>query len=250
MGSNIPVPMPVDFAALAINMTQQQAAEHFNLSVWQVIRMMRQQTPEWRAQYKEGWKARSRLAALANVDMARAAYLAARREDMANGVSWKRGVPEGFLEFMLGNSVDAATKKYKASERTIKNWKALLTPEERGRINVNATRRRADQLKAIYASRSANSKPKAEPRRPKGLQRSARSRGFNEGLVPQVNGGVASLAARHLQRHFTPVYHGEVLSKALRGQYIVGKMTLPEAEMIALARRKGFQLETWPELAA
>ena len=60
--------------------------------------------------------------------------------------------------------------------------------------------------------------------------------------MPEGFAAVAARAAEHLQRkRFTPVFDaGKVYGRALDGIYVVGRMKLPVAEMIELARSKGF----------
>ena len=61
---------------------------------------------------------------------------------------------------------------------------------------------------------------------------------------------VAQLAATFLQRKIIPVYSAAVLHKACEGEWIVGRQRMPEAEMIAMAKKRGWDIDAWRKLAA
>lgn len=240
MGSNIPYQRPDGFA--------EYAAKHSlkEISVWAGVTehvargWVRRMQPEWKAKRVDFINTRERAKAPPQRKLSRDVFFAAALTMPQNDVA----------KFLV------------IGKATVHRYMQELNDDQRQQIRDAAAARRAAKSEEVAAkSRRVQVQKRRETRREerasphKKLKTPGKPSGKNWGFnkptdVAPAPGGIASLAARHLQRHFTPVYHGEVLSKALRGQYIVGKMTLPEADMIALARRKGFQLETWPELAA
>lgn len=251
-----PAVMPADFAEVAINMSQPQAAAHYGLSVWQVIRMMRQMTPEWRAKYREGWRARTAESATRNLNQYRAQFAANKEPgDTRKGPGPQtRPMPEGFYEFILHNSQDAACKEYRTSEKTIQRWKALLDPEQRKAVTAGIQERHAERMSRLHSGRNRfnGAKPNSGNRRkPPANKPRPGSWGTNKlAAVPSVGADYAAMAAQHLRRFFRTVYRGDVSSKSLAGFYVVGSMKLPEAEMIELARSKGWQPGAFLQVAA
>ena len=59
--------------------------------------------------------------------------------------------------------------------------------------------------------------------------------------IPEAKADIVSMAMRALQRIYAPVYRAEtVAGKAAIGLFKVGRMTMTEPELLALAARKGF----------
>jgi len=253
MSRQHPAVMPSDFAEVAIGMSQPQAAAHYGLSVWQVIRMMREMTPEWRAKYREGWRARTAESATRNLNRYRAQFAANKApDDKRKGPGPQtRPMPEGFYEFILHNSQDAACKQYRTSEKTIQRWKALLDPDQRKAVKAGIQERYAERMSRLHAGRNRfnGAKPKSD-KAPAKKPRAA-SWGTNKlSAVPSVGADHAAMAAQHLRRHYRTVYRGDVYSKHLAGLYVVGSMKLTQAEMIALAQSKGWQPGAFLQVAA
>ena len=226
-----PAVMPADFAQVAINMSQPQAAAHYGLSVWQVIRMMRQMTPEWRDEYRKGWRVRSSESATRNLNRYRAQFAANKAPgDKRKGPGPQtRPMPEGFYEFILHNSQDAACKEYRTSEKTVQRWKRLLDPEQRKAVTAGIQKRRA--------------KPKSD----KTPAKKPRGRGFGFNKLPDVaplTGSTVAMAAQHLrivERHVRPICSATVvLGKAGDGFYKYGTKLVPEAFILERAKAMGW----------
>jgi hypothetical protein len=240
MSRHSPAVMPADFSTVALNLSQQQAASHYGLSVWQVIRMMREMPPEWRDEYKRGWAVRSRAAALANLAAAKA-----KGFNLSGGRKYlPRPMPEGFLAFMLNNSADAGCKEWKTSEATIKRWKTQLTEAERNAIASNAKARKTAHIKAMTARRKANTPPKPPHKKP------PRARGFGFNKLPEITafpGGVVAMAAQFLrikERHVAPIVSATVvLGKAGAGFYKYGTKLVPEAFIVERAKAAGWDAD-------
>ena len=59
--------------------------------------------------------------------------------------------------------------------------------------------------------------------------------------IPEAKADIVSMAMRALQRIYAPVYRAEtVAGKAAIGLFKVGRMTMTEPELLALAARRGF----------
>lgn len=237
MSRQSPAVMPADFPTVAINMSQSEAAAHFNLSVWQVIRMMREMSPEWRDEYRKGWRVRSRAAELANLAAAKAQGIKPNKGRLYA----PRPMPDGFLDFMLRNSADAGCKEWKTSEATIKRWKALLTDAQRDAIARNAQARKTAHIKAMTAQRKANTPPKPPKLKP------CRVRGFGFNKLPDIaplSGSFVAMAAQHLrikERHVAPIVAATVvIGKAGDGFYKYGSKLVPEAFIVERARALGW----------
>lgn len=64
-------------------------------------------------------------------------------------------------------------------------------------------------------------------------------------------GGLVNEAMRHLMRYCSPVCRAEtVAGKAARGLYIVGRRTVDEDSLLAMAAGKGFNPDAWREIRA
>jgi len=90
---------------------------------------------------------------------------------------------------------------------------------------------------------------RVNPPRQRGPIRAARHRVDVKSFLPQADSSVSGRAADFLKRYFVPVCKSETVGKT-PGSYIVGHMgMLPTDEMIALAKRKGFDPSAWSRVA-
>jgi hypothetical protein len=61
--------------------------------------------------------------------------------------------------------------------------------------------------------------------------------------TPEAKTDIVSLAMRHLMRDYIPVCRAETIAgKAAVGMFKVGRMALDEAQLMALAVRRGFSV--------
>jgi len=247
MTRHSPAVMPADFTQVAINMSQPQAAAHYGLSVWQVIRMMRQMTPEWRDEYRKGWRVRTAKSATRNLNRYRAQFAANKAPgDKRKGPGPQtRPMPEGFYEFILHNSQDAACKEYRTSEKTVQRWKALLDPEQRKAVTAGIKERHAERMSRLHSGR--NRFNSAKPKSDKTPAKKPRGRGFGFNKLPDVaplTGSIVAMAAQHLrivERHVAPICAATVvLGKAGDGFYKYGCKLVPEAFIVERAKATGW----------
>ena len=247
MGSNILTPTPADFATVALELSQEQTAAHYGISVFQVRRMIGEQSAEWLATFKEKRRARTAAAALVNAAKGRAKILE------LGGLPRRRvPIPDGLFDDLMTMTVGQVALKHNRSEDLVLAWRTRLPGDQQTLIREAVAKRRAATCaqtgKAFRAARPKAEKPPkpAKTAKTKGKP-SGKNWGFNKlPDVPLLAAGIAPQAAQFLQRKgFKPVFRGEVLSKALAGLYVVGKLTLPEAAMVAKARDMGFDPDAW-----
>jgi hypothetical protein len=240
-------PIPDDFAEWALDKTQDVIRAKYGCGAAPMLRWVRSMTPEWRAARKAFFHAQS--AERYKVLSARGAFAAAGRLTIQ--------MPEGFAQVAATMTRVQVGQHFKISATTVHRLVKQLTPEEMELVRAADNARRAinavkggekstikRRLTAV-SQRRAPAKVKKTPGKASGV-----NWGFNKPTsIAPAPGGVAAQAAQHLRRYYVPVFRGDVLSKALAGRYVVGKLSLDEAAMIELARSKGFDQDAWRQVA-
>ena len=153
----------------------------------------------------------------------------------ALGQPKKRPMPHDFGDHALMPLHDLQ-KLYHVGYRTIVRW--------RREIGVTFPNGRNGWTTGSWEHKRVTEKPRA-----KGPIRAARHRVDVKSFLPQADSSVSGRAADYLKRYFVPVCKSETVGKT-PGSYIVGHMgMLPTDEMIALAKRKGFDPQEWARVA-
>lgn len=269
---------PVEFVAKGINMGLRMMSEEWRCDGKTAARWVSEQSPEWQAQRKANLAEKLRESGrkaqaigVAAIKAKAAAKPIKVREKKPRGFK----PPVGFFEFAVANTVADIRKEfgickgtiYKALDAQPVEWRKqrrAATTAIRGatyaakfapRIAERAAAKAA--AKAEIAAKRAAAKAEREAAKPAKAAPVAKkprpgSWGTNKlAGVPSVGADLASLAMQHLRCcRYIPVCRGETVSQSLAGLYVVGSMKLPEAEMIDLARRKGWRPGAFLQVAA
>jgi hypothetical protein len=158
-----------------------------------------------------------------------------------------RPMPDDFREVAMTMGQNALGKHYFCGCSTIERWMKELPAEYRQQRNDAMAERK--RIGGIKGGRSKNRASLKSPHKP-GSGYGVMSRWS---LAAGPVNGLAGQAAQHLQRSgYMPVFHaGPVYEKqALMGIYVVGKMRLVAAEMVDLARKHGFNENSWRDVVA
>lgn len=175
--------------------------------------------------------------------------------------------PDDFLEMSKSMNNKTLAAHYGFSLQTV----ARMLAEE-GITSRNRTPNAADRAPAgfvetvanLYVTQAVNHYQRSEAV----IRRWAKETGarfkqwrgyFTPGpsKVPEADGSLAARAAHHLRRHFPNVYSARILPPSERrrmpdhgnGAYVVGgKGAMSAADMIELAKSKGFDPDAWRSL--
>ena len=131
---------------------------------------------------------------------------------------------------------------YQASYSTVKRWGSKMPAAARAEHDATVKASIGDAAARRWAVVNAS-----KPAKPvKVSKRRAPGRGVTWGHakavpIPEAKADIVSMAMRALQRIYAPVYRAEtVAGKAAVGLFKVGRMTMTEPELLALAARRGF----------
>lgn len=161
----------------------------------------------------------------------------------------RRPAPADLLETLLAVTWVAAAKHYGAGNSTLANWIKRLPPADRAAIAEAGRKRKAysDERRSAIAKAKAATKAATNRGKPPALWTGA----FNKSYAPQVPSRTVDMAVTHLRKAgFTPVFDaGKVYGEDKAGLFIVGKMQLDSAGVMALAAAKGFDPRSWERLS-
>ena len=161
----------------------------------------------------------------------------------ACGVKFKSGirpVPDDFEARCRVTVKRELERHYQASYETIKRWVMKMPADARAEHNAAVKTAIGDGVRNRWAIVNAGKPPKAAK------VKSTPGRGVTWGNakavpIPTAKADIVSMAMRHLMRDYVPVHRSEtVAGKAAIGLFKVGRLTVTEAELMALAARKGF----------
>ncbi len=239
MGSNIPYARPEGMADFALTHTVKEIGEHFGVTEHVARGWVRRMQPAWKAKRLEHMQNRERAKSPRNRKMSRAT----------------------FFEATLTMSQDEVARHLNIGKATVHRYMQELTADQRQQVREAAAARRAAKAEQSAAkARQVQLQKRRESRREerasphKRLKTPGKKSGVNWGFnkptsVAPAPAGIAAQAAQHLRRFYTAVYRGDIRSQSLAGLYVVGSMKLPEADMIALAKSKGFAPDAWRQVA-
>ena len=149
-------------------------------------------------------------------------------------------MPEGFEAQYRALSAVQIAATHGVATTVVERWAKSL-PKSAIAEHKRAIRARIGEVaKATRARENA-----AKPPKPVKVKRTP-GRGVTWGNakavpIPEAKADIVSMAMRALQRSYAPVYRAEtVAGKAAVGLFKVGRMTMTEPELLALAARKGF----------
>ena len=151
-------------------------------------------------------------------------------------------MPDGFeAQYRTLSGVQIAAM-HGVATTVVERWAKSL-PKSAIAEHKRAIRARIGEVaKATRARENAAKTPKPV----KASKRQAHGRGVTWGNakavpIPEAKADIVSMAMRALQRIYAPVYRAEtVAGKAAIGLFKVGRMTMTEPELLALAARRGF----------
>ena len=156
-------------------------------------------------------------------------------------VSGVRPVPDDFEARYRVTTKRVLEAHYQASYSTVKRWGSKMPADARAEHDAFVRAAIGDGARERWAVVNA-----AKPPKPVKVKRTP-GRGVTWGNakavpIPEAKADIVSMAMRALQRIYAPVYRAEtVAGKAAVGLYKVGRMTMTEPELLALAaRRAGF----------
>jgi hypothetical protein len=226
--------MPEGFEAFAADHPGDVVAKHFKISRGRANRHLREMPADWRAARKKTLQIRAGRCSVA------AAVKAAQ-------VKNTKPFPVDFVEVLMTTTRNEAARHFNMASSTLYAMFRRLPAETQAAISAAGQERKREAsarnaVKAAAASKRVKTPGKA----------SVVNWGFNKPTaVAPAPAGVAEMAMQHLRRaRYIPVCRGETVSESLAGLFVVGAMKLPEAEMIALAKAKGWRPDAWRELAA
>jgi len=149
-------------------------------------------------------------------------------------------MPDGFEAQYRALSAVQIAATHGVATTVVERWAKSL-PKSAIAEHKRAIRARIGEVaKATRARENA-----AKPPKPVKVKRTP-GRGVTWGNakavpIPEAKADIVSMAMRALQRIYAPVYRAEtVAGKAAIGLFKVGRMTMTEPELLALAARKGF----------
>ena len=164
----------------------------------------------------------------------------ARRWGIMLGVTFKPAVLELPADFEINYRRLPSCKLpaiYGVSPRTCKRWERMMPADAVAQHNAAARAAISRAATMHHASRRA-AKPAKVKRSP--------GRGVTWGCakavpIPEAKADIISMAMRHLMPIYRPVCRAETIAgKAASGLFKVGRMVLSEAELLALAAKRGF----------
>jgi len=146
------------------------------------------------------------------------------------GQRTKQPIPADFATAGIEMSMIQLSEHYELSEATLRLWIKDMPREwqdERARAIKNRMREAAKANPGFRLPRVKNA-----------------------ALPSRVSGDIASQAAHHLRRWFTPVFDaGKVYGGCHAGMYCVGSMRVTRDEMLAMAAERGFDANAWRRAA-
>ena len=149
-------------------------------------------------------------------------------------------MPDGFEAQYRALSAVQIAAMHGVATTVVERWAKSL-PKSAIAEHKRAIRARIGEVaKATRARENA-----AKPPKPVKVKRTP-GRGVTWGNakavpIPEAKADIVSMAMRALQRIYAPVYRAEtVAGKAAIGLFKVGRMTMTEPELLALAARRGF----------
>jgi hypothetical protein len=247
-------PQPEGFVEFAAVNGTLQICARFGLTEYALRAMLRAMPAEWQAERTRLMRANQSESGKKNIVKALAFHADLAKAGLPPLKRIRR--PDSFPAAALMMSRADLVVKFGVSRNVVAAWADSLTAEQKAAVRDAAISRRDAALRknrimqaaravALKAERKANALPKA------GKPRRNRAGNFNKPTeAAPLSGGMASMAAQALRRYFAPVYSATVLSKALTGYYVVGTRRMREAEMIDLARAKGWSPDSWRQVAA
>ena len=155
-------------------------------------------------------------------------------------VSGVRPVPDDFEARYRITTKRVLEAHYQASYSTVKRWGSKMPADARAEHDAFVRAAIGDGARERWAVVNAAKPPKPV----KASKRQAPGRGVTWGHakavpIPEAKADIVSMAMRALQRIYAPVYRAEtVAGKAAIGLFKVGRMTMTEPELLALAARK------------
>jgi transposase len=248
MRGKVAIALPADFAE-CMGLTYAEIEARYSVSSHPVRRWIKEMPADWRAQHKALIAERSRQAVKANLVKAIAARLAKPRLVVVRDGRCKP-TPPSILADLCAMTIRQVAAKHGVARGTAGRWAAELSDDDRRVWLAAAEARRIKPAREVRKQRVAERRAEKPPKvkRP----RRVKNRGYGKPVdVPSLSGGVIAQAAQHLRRvGFIPVVRGDVLTRELRGYYVVGALRLREAEMVDLARAKGFDQDAWQRVPA
>jgi hypothetical protein len=242
-----PRPRPADFAEVALSMPRDRILAHYGCGTAPAQRWLREMPDDWKAARKAIFQPQAVQRGKNIQAIGTEAYVTKRLLAM----------PADFVEAACAMTRVDLARHYNTSTGTVHRLMAKLSDDDRAMIEEAGRERKAEASarnagkaaearasKCLAVRRAELTAPVNRQMRP--AQRSNASGRFNKPVdIAPIPGGHAAQAAQHLRRYYVPVYRGDVLNKALKGRYVVGKQSLDEAAMIALARSKGWNPDAW-----
>ena len=136
-------------------------------------------------------------------------------------------VPDDLAHLYAAFGLNKLAAHYKVSYRTVMQWLKIKN------IPVRSVQE-SNKLQGRAARKASEAKNFHRPV-------------VAMGNAPAIEVAIPAQAAQHLRRHYSNVYHLGRENLGYVGIWQVGRMQLPEIEMIDLARSKGFKEEvlTW-----
>ena len=158
-----------------------------------------------------------------------------------------RPMPDDFTVNFRRMTKAALVRHYVAGMATIIKWAATTSDDDKAAHKAHVAAVLVSSQALAIASAKANREARPKPDKPvKVSKRQAPGRGVTWGHakavpIPEAKADIVSMAMRALQRIYAPVYRAEtVAGKAAVGLFKVGRMTMTEPELLALAARRGF----------
>jgi hypothetical protein len=248
MRGRLPKPRPADFAE-CMGLTYAEIEARYDVSSHPLRRWIKEMPADWRAQHKAMIAERSRAAVIVNLRVAIAARLAKPRK-VKVVADRRKPVPPLLLDDLCAMSIRQVAAKHGVARGTAANWAKDLPDADKAVWRDAAKARRTKPAREKRTRQAVERRAEKPPK----VKRASRPVNWGYGKpvdVPSVAGGVAAQAAQHLRRvGFIPVVRGDVLTKDMKGFYVVGRLRLREAEMVDLARQKGFDPTSWMRLSA
>jgi hypothetical protein len=227
------LPMPEGFEVFAADHSGDEIAHYFKIARERANRLLREMPVDWRTARKKTLQVRAGRCSVA------AAVKAAKIKNT-------KPFPDDFVEVLMTTTRNEAARHFNMASSTLYAMFRRLPAETQAAISAAGQERKKAASARNAVKAAAASKRAKTPGKTSGV-----NWGFNKPTsIAPAPGGVAAQAAQHLRRYYVPVFRGDVLSKALAGRYVVGKLSLDEAAMIELARSKGFDQDAWRQVAA
>ena len=228
--------MPADFAERYAVSTRAQITAHYGFSNSQCDRFGKLMTGDVRASH----------ATVCHVArcVTHKVRLAVKPRAM------RRPIPDDFADNFRRMTKAALVRHYAAGMATVIKWSKTMTDADavthKAHVAAVLVQSQVAAVASAAANRAANPKPaKVNPPKPVKVKRTP-GRGVTWGNakavpIPEAKADIVSMAMRHLMRDYVPVHRSEtVAGKAAIGLFKVGRMTMTEPELLALAARRGF----------